>query len=87
MTEKSLSSTGSRQLTRRAFVSITGSTVAAMALAGRASAAIPPGAHVPVLIIGTGTCAPGGIAADARPARAIAAIVEPVIETKARRVS
>jgi cholesterol oxidase len=68
MTEKTLSRLASRRLSRRAFISITGSTVAAVALADRAAAAtIPPGAHVPVLIIGTGY---GGSVAALRLAQA-----------------
>jgi cholesterol oxidase len=70
MSNTTLSGTASRGVSRRTFIAITGSTVAVNMLAGRAAAApaaIPPGAHVPVLIIGTGY---GGSVAALRLAQA-----------------
>src|ERR1044071_8901513 len=50
----SMSDNASSRVTRRAFLAGTGSIIATAALAGRAVAAIGDGAHVPVLVIGTG---------------------------------
>jgi cholesterol oxidase len=62
---------GSRAITRRAFVVATGSIAAAVTLAGRGAAAAPraivDGAHVPVLVIGSGY---GGSVAALRLAQA-----------------
>ncbi|MDQ3787640.1 MAG: GMC family oxidoreductase, partial [Actinomycetota bacterium] len=44
----------SPRVSRRTFLAGTGSIIATAALAGRAAAAIGDGAHVPVLVIGTG---------------------------------
>jgi cholesterol oxidase len=49
-----VSGNGSGHVSRRLFIAGTGSIIAAAALAGRAAAAIGDGAHVPVLVIGTG---------------------------------
>jgi cholesterol oxidase len=65
------STTRPSPITRRAFVIATGSTVAAAALAGRGAAAAPraiaDGAHVPVLVVGSGY---GGSVAALRLAQA-----------------
>jgi cholesterol oxidase len=55
------------QVSRRSFIVGTGSILATAALAGRAAAAIGDGAHVPVLVIGTGY---GGSVAALRLAQA-----------------
>ena len=54
MTKTTLSDKVSSHLTRRSFLVGTSSILATAALAGRAAAAIGDGAHVPVLVIGTG---------------------------------
>src|SRR5689334_8158451 len=67
MTETTLSDKVPSHLTRRSFLVGTGSILATAALAGRAAAAIGDGAHVPVLVIGTGY---GGSVAALRLAQA-----------------
>ena len=67
MTKTSLSHNVLGQVSRRSFIVGTGSILATAALAGRAVAAIGDGAHVPVLVIGTGY---GGSVAALRLAQA-----------------
>ena len=67
MTKTSVSDKVTGHLTRRSFIVGTGSILATAALAGRAAAAIGDGAHVPVLVIGTGY---GGSVAALRLAQA-----------------
>jgi cholesterol oxidase len=67
MTKTSLSRNVLGQVSRRSFIVGTGSIIATAALAGRAVAAIGDGAHVPVLVIGTGY---GGSVAALRLAQA-----------------
>src|SRR6476469_5189908 len=54
MTKTTMSAKVPSHLTRRSFLVGTSSILATAALAGRAAAAIGDGAHVPVLVIGTG---------------------------------
>ncbi|WP_083472081.1 GMC oxidoreductase [Kibdelosporangium phytohabitans] len=72
MSDNPLCGKGFSGVSRRAFIAGTGSILGLSAWAGRASAApipapIPPGAHVPVLVIGTGY---GGSVAALRLAQA-----------------
>ncbi|TDV54197.1 GMC oxidoreductase [Actinophytocola oryzae] len=67
MTKTTLSVNVPSHLSRRSFLVGTGSILATAALAGRAAAAIGDGAHVPVLVIGTGY---GGSVAALRLAQA-----------------
>ena len=67
MAETMVSEKGSSRLSRRSFIVGTGSILATAALAGRAAATIGDGAHVPVLVIGTGY---GGSVAALRLAQA-----------------